>query len=112
MDDSDNSQRPKQTWNWRFTVRQPKKAIGKQAFSRIGEYFRDRRIDAGLTQADVAQALGLSTGQFISNWERGVSMPPMDYLPKLVKLYKMSKSELVELYTSEQTRFLKDILYK
>ncbi len=93
-------------------MRQPKKAIGRAAFSRIGDYFRDRRVDAGLTQADVAQALSLSTGQFISNWERGVSMPPMDYLPKLVKLYKMSKSELLELYTTEQTRFLKDILYK
>jgi transcriptional regulator with XRE-family HTH domain len=93
-------------------VRQPKKAIGKQGFSRIGDYFRDRRVAAGLTQADVANSLGLSTGQFISNWERGVSMPPMDYLPRLVKLYRMSKSELVQIYTSEQERFLKEILYR
>lgn len=93
-------------------MRQPKKAIGKAAFSRIGDYFKDRRVNAGLTQADVAQALGLSTGQFISNWERGVSMPPMDYLPRLVKLYRMNRSELVQLYTTEQERFIKEILYR
>ncbi|MGE0763540.1 MAG: helix-turn-helix domain-containing protein [Bdellovibrionales bacterium] len=87
-----------------------KKQGDYDAFARIGDFFREKRIDAGLTQADVANALGLSTGQFISNWERGVSAPPMDYLPKLVKLYKMNKSQLVALYTAEQERYIKAVL--
>lgn len=88
----------------------PKKQVGLDAFTRIGDFFRDKRVDAGLTQADVANALGLSTGQFISNWERGISAPPMDYLPKLVKLYKVNKAQLVALYTAEQERYIKAVL--
>lgn len=88
----------------------PKKHEEFNAFSRIGEFFRDKRVDAGLTQSDVAQTLGLSTGQFVSNWERGVSAPPMDYLPQLMKLYKINKSQLVALYTAEQERYIKAVL--
>lgn len=88
-----------------------KRLTTEGSFSRIGEYFRDKRIAANLTQGEVAEALDLATGQFISNWERGRSMPPMIYLPKLVKLFRLNKSEVMELYLEEQERFLKQVLY-
>ncbi|MBX7232094.1 MAG: helix-turn-helix domain-containing protein [Bdellovibrionales bacterium] len=93
-------------------MRHAKRRMGKEAFSKVGDFFKDKRVEVNLTQSEVAEALGLSSGQFVSNWERGVSMPPMDYLPKLVKLYKINKSELVSVYTSEQERFIKEVLYR
>lgn len=92
--------------------RHAKRRMGAEAFSRIGSYLRDSREASGLSQTEVAEKLGLSTGQFVSNWERGVSMPPMEYLPKIVKLYKISKAELVQVYTSEQERYIREVLYK
>ena len=89
-----------------------KRTTNKGSFSRIGEYFRKRRIEAGLTQTEVADSLGLATGQFISNWERGRSMPPMVYLPKLVKLYGLNRGEVMEIYLNEQQSFLKQVLFK
>lgn len=81
-----------------------------ETFSRLGEFFKQKRVDVGLTQAEVAKVLGLSTGQFVSNWERGVSAPPMDYLPRLMKLYKMNKAQVISIYTAEQERYIKSVL--
>lgn len=92
--------------------RHAKRRLGLEAFSRIGGYLRDCRVKAGLTQTQAAERLGLSSGQFVSNWERGVSMPPMDYLPQIVKLYRLSKSELIAIYTEEQERYIREVLYK
>ena len=38
----------------------------------IGEVIRARRVEAALTQADLAERLHVSA-QSVSNWERGVS---------------------------------------
>ncbi|WP_413942733.1 helix-turn-helix domain-containing protein [Bdellovibrio sp. HCB-162] len=62
----------------------------------LGEFLKAKRGQAGLAQADVAEHLGYSTPQFISNWERGVSMPPINTLKKLGQLYKISADELFE----------------
>lgn len=42
--------------------------------SSFGENLRRWREDAGLTQADLAEAMGV-TQQTVSDWERGVGMP-------------------------------------
>lgn len=55
---------------------------------------KDMRENAGLSQADVAEALNYTTPQFISNWERGVSFPPIKVIPKLAKLYKTDREYL------------------
>ena len=52
------------------------------------------RESAGLSQADVADKLGYISGQFISNWERGVSFPPIKAIPKLAKIYKTDREYL------------------
>lgn len=58
---------------------------------------RDARLKANLTQNDVANLLGYDNGQFISAWERGIAQPPMSYVPKLSKIYKISEKELTQL---------------
>lgn len=62
----------------------------------LAEFLKQKRISAGLSQRDVADKLGYSTPQFISNWERGVSQPPINSLKKLGDLYKISAEDLFE----------------
>lgn len=61
-------------------------------------FLKEARLKSGLSQQDVAQTLNYTTAQFISNWERGVSAPPIDVLKTLSRLYKVSPQELYELY--------------
>lgn len=62
----------------------------------LADFLKQKRVTAGLSQRDVADKLGYSTPQFISNWERGVSHPPISALKKLGELYKISAEDLFE----------------
>ena len=60
----------------------------------LGEILKTLREKAGLTQSDAASALGYTTPQFLSNWERGISEPPIKTIPKLARLYNTDASYL------------------
>ena len=62
----------------------------------IGPYLKQKRTEANLTQKEVADEFGYSTAQFVSNWERDVSMPPIKDLKRLGQLYKIPVDELFE----------------
>lgn len=62
----------------------------------LSKLLQQKRLSANLSQKDVAEKLGYNTPQFISNWERGLSQPPINILKKLADLYKMSADELFE----------------
>lgn len=62
----------------------------------IGPYLKQKRIEANLTQKEVSEHFGYSTAQFVSNWERDVSMPPIKDLKRLGQLYKIPVDELFE----------------
>ena len=51
----------------------------------IGERLLKMRKERGLTQEDIADALGV-TPQAVSKWENDVSCPDITLLPKLAKL--------------------------
>jgi transcriptional regulator with XRE-family HTH domain len=61
---------------------------------RLAEFLKDKRVAAGLTQSAVAEKLGYSSPQFISNWERGLANPPVFILRNLTKIYKVSADEM------------------
>ena len=63
----------------------------------ISSFLKTKRVDAGLTQLDVARKLGYGSSQFISNWERGLANPPAFVLKDLAKLYKIDSKELLEM---------------
>jgi transcriptional regulator with XRE-family HTH domain len=67
----------------------------------LADFMKQKRVAAGLSQGDVADKLGYTTPQFISNWERGVSRPPINVLKKLGDLYKISSEDLFEVVLSE-----------
>jgi transcriptional regulator with XRE-family HTH domain len=68
-----------------------------EAKIRLGNFLRKLRDQAGLTQSDVAKKLGYSSAQFISNWERGDSYPPVKAIRTIAKLYKTDIDRLFEL---------------
>lgn len=62
----------------------------------LAEWLRDARESAKLSQSQVAQELGYSSPQFISNWERGLSSPPIPKFKKLCRMYSLSLDEAFE----------------
>ena len=64
----------------------------------LGEYLQACRIKKGLTQKDVSEALGYSSAQFISNFERWRAVPPLSKLPKLIKILEMNSDTYIDLY--------------
>lgn len=70
------------------------------------------REKAGLTQREVSDALGYSTPQFISNVERGRCRFPVEKLPKIKRLYKVSADQVINLILSEEKTSLQKILKK
>lgn len=63
----------------------------------LGRPLAGMRRAAGLTQHEIAETLGYSTAQFVSNWERGVAAPPIDALPYLAGLFKIRATAMVDL---------------
>lgn len=64
----------------------------------LAELLAEKRIAANLTQKEVAEQLGYETAQYVSNWERGISQPPVQSLKKIAYLYRTSAQELFEAF--------------
>lgn len=59
-------------------------------------FLKEKRVAVSLSQKDVALKLGYSTSQFISNWERGISQPPLQTLRKIAELYHVSADDVFQ----------------
>ena len=60
----------------------------------IGEAIRSLRKEAGLTQEQLADKLGVSY-QSVSRWELGVTYPDMELLPALTECFGVSADVLL-----------------
>ena len=60
----------------------------------FGNWLRDRRKQAKITQSDLAQALQYDSSQLISNIERGVSLLPSKRIPDFARALGCSLLEL------------------
>ena len=67
----------------------------------LAEYLKERRMQAGLTQSEVAKKLGYSSPQFVSNWERGLANPPIFVLRDLTKMYKVPVDQMFDLIVED-----------
>lgn len=72
----------------------------------VGEYLKELRIKSGKTQREVSTVLGYSSAQFISNFERGIALPPLKKLKTLQELYKGNVSKLIELTLQSERAIL------
>lgn len=61
---------------------------------KIGDYMQVCRKEAGLTQAELGEKLGV-TPQSVSNWERGESLPDTALLPELGEILHCSVDTLL-----------------
>lgn len=60
----------------------------------LSNFLKEKRLAAGLSQSAVAKKLGYKSPQFVSNWERGLSDPPIQTLRKISVLYNVSLEEV------------------
>ena len=60
----------------------------------IGENIRRLRKEAGLTQEQLADKLGVSY-QSVSRWELGVTYPDMEMIPALTECFGVSADALL-----------------
>ncbi len=60
----------------------------------VGQRLKKARLDAGLTQADIAKRLGI-TYQAISNYERGVTRVDTDTLVKLCQILGIEVTDIL-----------------
>ncbi len=73
----------------------------QQSENKLAQFLKEKRTLSGLSQKDVATRLGYSTSQFISNWERGVSQPPINTLRTLANMYKISAEQMFSVLLEE-----------
>lgn len=73
----------------------------------LGLFLKNKRIEAGLTQKDVAKKMGYTSPQFISNWERGLTAPPLSTIRSLIKLYNLQAQEIFNFIAEAQLDILK-----
>lgn len=67
----------------------------------LAAYLKEKRVEAGLTQLEVAKKLGYSSPQFVSNWERGLANPPVFVLRDLTKMYKVPVDQMFDLIVED-----------
>lgn len=68
----------------------------------MGEIISTLRKEKGMTQKDLADQLGL-TDKAVSKWERNLSCPDINTLPKLAEILEVSVEELLNATPKPET---------
>lgn len=79
--------------------------LSRESRQKLGKYLRSVRKAAGVSQADLASSLGLTSGQFISNIERGNCSPTLEALSTYLNqtnLHTLTLQDfIIEIYERE-----------
>lgn len=78
----------------------------KEMFKRVGEYLRKKRLKANISQQRVSEEMKLTTAQYVSNIERGISPPSIDFLKLAIILYKLDFKEVAFFLSKEYHNYL------
>jgi transcriptional regulator with XRE-family HTH domain len=81
-------------------------------FRNLGIYLRQKRIDAGYTQNELANSLGDIHSQFVSNWERGLCAPPGHSLHRLIDVLKLNREKLVDVMLEDSRTEIESKVFK
>ncbi len=87
-----------------------KSYVLERNYEALGEYLQNMRLKANLTQREVSLALGYSSAQFISNFERGIAVPPLKKLKVLVKMYNMPPDVVMEMILNAEREIMSSAL--
>ena len=77
---------------------------------KLGKYLLQKRLEAELTQRTLGSSLGFTSGQFISNYEKGLAPVPLSSIKVLIKILKLDPYRVVELIQEERLSYLLDEL--
>ena len=71
----------------------------------VGSFFAELRKEKGLTQAELAERVGV-TGGAVSKWERGLCYPDIETVVRLAEVLGLSVGEIlagqrIQVYTPE-----------
>lgn len=66
----------------------------------FGQFLAEKRQSAGLSQKEVSKFLGYTSSQFVSNWERNISLPTPKSIPTLARIYQTTPEEILEKLTT------------
>lgn len=91
-------------------AKRKKNYVLERNYEALGEYLQNMRLKANLTQREVSLALGYSSAQFISNFERGIAVPPLKKLKILVKMYNMPADEVMEMILDAEREIMSSAL--
>jgi transcriptional regulator with XRE-family HTH domain len=81
-------------------------------FSNLGAFLRQKRIDSGLTQAELASKVGDVHTQFVSNWERGLCAPPGHSLQRIIDILKLNRDHLIGVMLEDSRVEIMSKIYK
>jgi transcriptional regulator with XRE-family HTH domain len=76
----------------------------------VKEIIKERRERLGLTQIDIAKAVGVQSGDFISLVEKGVRNLDLDRIPRLANILEVDPVDLSQLALEEQYPLLAQCL--
>lgn len=77
---------------------------------RVSKIIRQKRIELGYSQPEVAKFLGMKNGQFISNIERNLCALPIKYVHSVGKALKINPEVLVSAMKEDFSDFVDDQL--
>ena len=75
----------------------------------LGENIKELRQEKGLSQKQLAEAIGVSQGA-IYFWEKEINEPTAGYLVKMAKLFGVSLDELLSVETERKNELPKEKL--
>jgi len=87
-----------------------KQYVLARRYTVLGDYLQKMRLESNLTQREVSEALGYSSAQFISNFERGIAVPPLKKLKVLVKMYGMPVDTVMEMILNAEREIMMSAL--
>ena len=67
----------------------------------LGTRIAELRKEKGMTQLELAQQMGV-TDKAVSKWERDLSCPDINTIPRLAETLGVSMDDLMQIYTSDK----------
>lgn len=64
----------------------------------MGQIIAAKRKELGMTQMELAERMGV-TDKAVSKWERDLSYPDVNSLPKLAEIFGMTVDQLMQIKT-------------
>ena len=69
--------------------------------TKLSTFLKSRRAELGITQVEVARAIGIASPDFISLVEQGTRKIDLDRIPRLADVLQVNNSDLCKLALSE-----------